>query len=247
MDALIWAVGAAFVVSLLSFVGVLTLALKKASFKKILLKMVAFSAGALMGGALLHLLPEAVEESAGSTIFLTVLIGFSVFFIIERFLYWHHCHKYGKCKVHMFTYMNLLGDGIHNFTDGIIIAASFIINIPFGIVTTIAIIAHEIPQELGDFGVLVYGGFKRAKALFFNFLFALTAVIGAVAGYFLSSISEGLHIYLLPFAAGGFIYIAASDLVPELHKEPDLKKSALSFLFFLLGILFMFCTKLVFE
>ena len=247
MSALIWAVGATFLVSLLSFVGILTLMLKNVTLKKILLIMVAFSAGALMGGAFLHLIPEALEQSSYNAVFISVLAGFTAFFVIERFLYWHHCHKNGKCQVHMFTYMNLIGDGIHNFIDGLIIAASFLTNIGFGIITTIAIIAHEIPQEFGDFGVLVYGGLKKAKALFFNFMFALTAVLGAVAGYFFSTIMESFSTMLIPFAAGGFVYIAASDLVPELHKEPEIKKSALSFAFFLIGIAFMLAIKFIFK
>ncbi|MBD3249438.1 hypothetical protein GF336_05315 [Candidatus Woesearchaeota archaeon] len=140
--------------------------------------------------------------------------------MIEKFLHWHHCHK-GKCDIHTFTYMNLIGDGVHNFIDGLIIAASFSVDISFGVITTIAVIAHEIPQEIGDFGVLVYGGFGRLKALAFNFLSAVTAIIGAVIGYLISGSVEGFVPFLLPFAAGGFIYIAASDLVPELHKESD--------------------------
>ena len=172
MNTLLWIIGATIVVSLISLAGIITLSLKAKSLNKILLILVGFSVGALMGGAFLHLIPEAVEESGLSFVSLYVLVGFSAFFVIERFLYWHHCHKEGRCPVHMFTYMNLIGDGIHNFVDGLIIAASFVINIPFGIVTTIAIIAHEIPQELGDFGVLVYGGFTKFKALFYNFLSA---------------------------------------------------------------------------
>ncbi|MBW2965895.1 ZIP family metal transporter, partial [Candidatus Woesearchaeota archaeon] len=190
MSILLWIIGATLIVSLIAWIGIISLAIKAKLLKKILLLLVGFSAGALMGGAFLHLIPEAVEKSGLSFVSLYVLIGFSAFFITERFLYWHHCHKEGKCPVHMFTYMNLIGDGIHNLIDGLIIAASFIVNIPFGIVTTIAIIAHEVPQELGDFAVLVYGGFTKLKALFYNFLSALTAIIGAILGYFLSTITE---------------------------------------------------------
>ena len=201
MNALIWAIGATVIVSLIAFIGIFTLALKEKLLNKILLLLVGFSAGALMGGAFLHLIPEAAEKSSLSFVGLYLLVGFAAFFIIERFLYWHHCHKTGKCPVHTFTYMNLLGDGIHNFIDGLIIAASFIVSVPFGIITTIAIIAHEIPQEIGDFAVLVYGGFKKTRALFLNFLTALTAILGAVTGYFLSSISGSFTVFLLPFAA----------------------------------------------
>ncbi len=245
MSTLLWIIGATFIVSLLAWIGIISLAIKVKLLNKILLRLVGFSAGALMGGAFLHLLPESLEGIGFSGMGIFVLVGFSLFFLIERFLKWHHCHK-GKCPVHTFTYMNLFGDGVHNFIDGLIIAAGFLVNIPFGIVTTIAIIAHEVPQELGDFAVLVYGGFTKLKALFYNFLSALLAVIGAVVGYFLSTITENFIPLLIPFAAGGFIYIAASDLIPELHKEADLKKSMMSFGFFLIGIIFMYVIKLIF-
>ncbi len=239
---LLWAVLATFVVSLISLVGIFFLALKEKALNSILLILIGFSAGALIGAAFLHLLPEALTGLKSGTICLYVLIGFTVFFIIEKFLKWRHCHK-GKCDIHTFTYMNLVGDAVHNFTDGLIIVASFFVNISFGIVTTIAIIAHEVPQEIGDFGVLIYGGFTKRKALFFNFLSALFAIAGAVVGYFLATQIEQIVPFLLPFAAGGFIYIAASDLVPELHKELEMKKSLGSFAFFILGILFMWLIK----
>jgi len=228
-----------FIIALIAFIGIFTLSLKDKVLNKILLILVSLSAGALMGGAFLHLIPESIEEKSVAFVGLFTLIGFSSFFIIERILHWHHCHKYDvKCPVHTFTYMNLFGDSIHNFIDGLIIVASFIMNIKLGIATTVAVIAHEIPQEIGDFGVLVYGGFSKLKALFYNFITAITAIIGAIFGFFLSSV-KGFVPGLLPFAAGGFIYIAASDLVPELHKEVKLKKSLMSFLFFLIGIALM--------
>lgn len=245
MNILLWIIGATLIVSLIAWIGIITLAVKAKLLNKILLILVGFSAGALMGSAFIHLLPEALENN-GHGIFFSVLIGFSLFFLMERLLKWHHCHK-GKCHVHTFTHMNLIGDGVHNFIDGLIIAASFLVNIPFGIITTIAIIAHEVPQEICDFGVLIYGGFTKLKALFYNFLSALVAVVGALFGYFLSAAIEGVVPFLIPFAAGGFIYIAASDLIPELHKESDLKKSMWSFIFFLIGIMFMYGIKLIFE
>ena len=245
MHILLWILVSTFIVSLLALIGIVSLAIKDKILNKILFILIGFSAGALMGGAFLHLLPEALEKADHIPMCLFVLIGFSLFFIIERFLKWHHCHK-GICDVHTFTYMNLFGDGIHNFIDGMIIAASFLISIPFGIITTIAIMAHELPQEIGDFGVLVYGGFSKLKALFFNFLSALTAILGAIFGYFLSTLVEGVIPFLIPFAAGGFIYIAASDLIPELHKEPEIKKSMASFVFFIVGILFMWLIKIAF-
>lgn len=244
MNVLLWALGATLAVSFISFVGVLTFSLSDKFLQKIIFLLVGFSAGALMGGAFLHLIPEAVEEFSGASIFVYVLVGFFVFFIIERFLHWHHCHKKGgECNVHTFAYMNLFGDGVHNFIDGLVIAGSFAVDISLGIATTLAVIFHEIPQEVSDFGVLIYGGFSKLKALFYNFLSATLAIFGAIAGVFLSAYSDNFTMFLLPFTAGGFIYIASSDLVPELHKEPQLKKSMLAFICFLLGVVFMYLLK----
>jgi len=236
---------ATFIVSLISFVGVLCLAITENILNKILLILIGLSAGALMGGAFLHLLPEAVEKSTGLDVYLFVLIGFILFFLIEKVLHWRHCHK-GECDVHTFQYMNLVGDSIHNFIDGLIMAASFVVSIPLGITTTIAISTHEIPQEIGDFGVLLYGGFSKKKAIVLNFVVALTAVLGGIVGYFVSSLVENIVIFILPFAAGGFVYIAATDLVPEIRKELDMKKYMATLIVFICGILIMWVTKVVF-
>jgi len=236
---------ATFIVSLISFVGVVTLALKDKILTKILLILIGLSAGALMGGAFLHLLPEAVEKSSGLDVYLFVLVGFILFFLIEKVLHWRHCHK-GECDVHTFQYMNLVGDSIHNFIDGLIMAASFVVSIPLGITTTIAIATHEIPQEIGDFGVLLYGGFSKKKAITLNFAIALTAVLGGIVGYFVSGLTENIVVFILPFAAGGFIYIAATDLVPEIRKELDMKKYMATLIVFICGILIMWVTKVLF-
>jgi len=251
MFELAYIILATIVVSLISFVGVITLTLKDQILNKILLILIGLSAGALMGGAFLHLLPETVESSEKFNVpllnlFLFVLVGFILFFLIEKVLHWRHCHK-GECDVHTFQYMNLIGDSIHNFIDGLIMAASFVVSIPLGITTTIAISFHEIPQEIGDFGVLIYGGFSKKKAITLNFLVALTAVIGGIVGYFISSRIENTVLYILPFAAGGFIYIAATDLVPEIRKEIDMKKYMATLLVFICGILIMWLTKIMFH
>jgi len=227
----------------IGLIGVLTLWIRDKYLQRILLILVAFSAGALLSGALFHMMAESLVEMEAMIAFSYLLIGFIMFFLIEKFLHWHHCHK-GRCEVHPFTHLILIGDGIHNFIDGLVIAASFMISIPFGFLTTLIIIAHEIPQELGDFGVLVYGGFEKTRALVFNFLAQLTCVIGGIVGFFFLYTPESIA-FLLPFAAGGFIYIAASDLIPELHKEEDLKKSLLSFLFFIIGIVFLLGIKIL--
>jgi zinc and cadmium transporter len=217
--------------------------IKDQILKRILLVLVGFSAGALMGGAFLHLLPEALGSSPEMIVFSYLIIGFVLFFVMERFLYWRHCHE-RKCNIHTFTYMNLTGDGIHNFVDGLVIAAGFVSSVELGLATTLAVIAHEIPQELGDFGVLLHGGFEKYKALFYNLLSALTAILGALVGFFLFPFVENLASFLVPFAAGGFIYIAGSDLIPELHKETDTRRALFSFIFFLFGIIFMAVIKL---
>jgi len=238
VSVLLWILGSAVLVSAISLVGIFTLAVKEGVLNKILLGLVGFSAGALMGGAFLHLVPEALEKDSSFNVFSYLIVGFIMFFLLEKLLYWRHCHN-GVCDVHIFTYLNLIGDGIHNFIDGLLLAVSFVVSIQLGVVTMLAVILHEIPQELGDFGVLVYGGFGRAKALFYNFLSALTAVLGALIGYYLSSYVENFTLVLVPIAAGGFLYISGSDLIPELHREPEIRKSMLSFLFFLVGIAMM--------
>ncbi|MFA4855456.1 MAG: ZIP family metal transporter [archaeon] len=228
--------------SLVALIGAVTLGWSAKTLDRILHILVGFSAGALLAGAFFHLLAESLEEMPAMEAFYLVFAGFILFFILERFLHWHHCHE-GKCDVHAFSYLILFGDAIHNFVDGLIIAASFLVNAGVGFVTTLAVISHELPQELGNFGVLVYGGFDRKKALLYNLLAQMTSIIGGIAGFFFLG-TGGLAMYLLPFAAGGFIYIGASDLIPELHKQPSMKKAMGAFVSFLTGIAFMIAIKL---
>lgn len=238
--------GSAFLIALFSFSGIVTLAFKEDILNRILLLLVGLSAGTFIGGAFFELLPESVEKISGMTPYFIVIIGFILFYILERFLYWRHCHE-EHCEAHQFTYLNLIGDSIHNFEDGVVIAVSFLTSTQLGIATAIAVAAHEIPQEIGDFGVLIYGGFSKRKAFAYNFLAALTIIPGAIAGYLLFQTAEKIAVYMLPLAAGGFIYIAATDLIPEIKKEVDGKKSIAIFAMFLLGIGLMLVTKLVFE
>ena len=231
---------ATFIISLISFVGVFALSFSKESLNKILLLLVALAAGTLIGNVFFHLLPESVELLPPDTAFLVVLLSFIFFFFIEKVLHWHHCHKADHSHHKTFGYMNMLGDLVHNFTDGLVIAASFMASIPLGITTSIAIAFHEIPQEIGDFGVLVYSGFSRKKALLMNFVVALGAVAGAVIGYFLISRVPSIEAYLIPIAAGGFLYIGASDLLPEIRHETKASKVVWSFVFFVLGVMLMY-------
>lgn len=243
----------AFIVSLVSFFGVLTLFFKEKNMAKMLLFFVAFSAGALIGGAFLHLLPESIDLVLEKNeniinVFLYLIFGFCSFYILEEFISWHH-HHVVHCedcpKVKPFSYLILVSDGIHNFIDGLVIAGAYVVNFNLGIATTLAVIFHEIPQEIGDFGVLVYGGFSKFKALFLNFLSALVAILGAVIGFLISESIQDFSVYFLSFAAGNFIYIAASDLIPEIKMNVGEKRQLNYFIFFLLGLGFMALMKFV--
>lgn len=229
------------VVSFISLVGAFTLAIKSDSLKKILMYFVAFSTGALLGDAFIHLMPEVVKSYGFSLkVSLSLLSGILIFFILEKVVHWRHCHV-PDCEEHVksFAYMNIFGDALHNLIDGMIIAASYLVSLPVGIATTLAVIFHEIPQEIGEFGLLLHGGFSRRKALFVNFLSALTAIVGAIIALFLSGVVSGIQQFLVPIAAGGFIYIAGSDLIPEMHKEISLGKSIIQILALVLGVLVM--------
>lgn len=242
---LINAILAAVLISILSFAGALTLVLKKDSIHKIVVFLVALSAGTMMGGAFLHLIPESLHEFGDpKNVFMLLILGFCIFFILERIIRWRHCH-HNVCDVHPFGMMNLVGDGVHNFFDGLILAAAFATDLHLGIVTTLAIIFHEIPQEIGDFGVLLHAGYTPKKALFYNFLSALLAIFGVLIGSYLGDKIDNFSIFLVPIAAGGFLHIAASDLIPELHKEKDTEKAIWSFIIFVLGIVIMWSVGLI--
>jgi zinc and cadmium transporter len=230
------------IVSLISVIGILFLLVKQKFLQKILLFLVALSVGSLLGGAFLHLIPELVEEGLFNlqTSFL-ILGGIVFFFVVENFIHWRHCHTpTSKNHPHALGTMNLIGDGIHNLIDGMIIAAAYIINIPLGIATTIAVIFHEIPQEIGDFGILIYAGYSKMKALMFNFLSAITALVGAIIVIIFSNTFENLIHIIIPIAAGGFIYIAGSDLIPEIHKSQEKNFSIKNLAAIILGILIMY-------
>jgi zinc and cadmium transporter len=244
MSPLFWIIASTFVISLLSFVGVLTLVLKEKWLDKILLSLVALASGALMGGAFFHLLPEAIEKLDGERVFVWVLVAIVVFLVVEKFFQWRHCHK-DHCEIHSFGYMTLIGDGLHNFIDGLIIAAAFMESVTLGLTVSLAVVLHEIPQEFGDFGALISAGFKKKRALLVNFFAALTAIAGGVVGFFLAGYSREFIKILVPFAAGSFIYIAASDLLPEFRKETKTKESVISLLMFLAGIGIVYLMKFI--
>jgi len=245
---LTYALLAASVVGLLSFSGAISLAIKADKLNKILIYLVSFSAGSMIGAAFFHMLPEVIEVSGQTlTVFVFVLVGFSLFFILERILRWHHCHD-TDCQTHEHLgWLNLIGDGVHNLVDGMVIFASFAGGPALGIPVTMSIILHEVPQELGDFGVLLYSGFSRRRALVYNFLSAGVAIIGVLIAYLLYSFNDLVSLFLLPFAAGGFIYIAASDLIPEIHKDNHLVRAFVSYALFIIALVFMYFMKILFE
>lgn len=235
MLTLVWILASTLLVSGISLVGALLLTLKEDFLSHALRVLVGFASGALIGGAFFHLLPESLA-TGNEGVFGAVVLGIVVFFLLEKSL-WRHCHE-RECKVHPFAYLNLIGDGVHNFVDGATIAAGFLSSNSVGLIATLAVLMHEIPQELGDFGVLLYGGFGRAKAIMFNMASALLAVAGALITYFLIPYLPDIG-YVLAFSAGSFIYIAASDLIPELHKGTETKSIILETAVFLCGIFFI--------
>ena len=256
LSSLINIIAATVIASLFSFVGIYALSLKEDTLHKILLVLVAFSAGSILGAAYFDLLPEAVELVEESVVFVYITLGFVLFFFLERFIYWYHGHPHeadisaeiaDRATTKGFAYLNLIGDGVHNFIDGMVIAASFLVGLPVGLATTVAVIFHELPQEMGDYGILVYAGFRRGKALLLNFLVALAVVLGGISAIFFIEAVEALSGLVIAFSAGGFIYLAASELIPELHKEKSLKKSAIQFAVFILGISLIWALGIIFP
>lgn len=236
-------------VSLLSLIGVFFLGVNEKKLKSISPLLVSLAVGTMLGGAFFHILPEMSEGPLGSMYsYILVVAGILFFFVIEKYLHWRHCHEEeGDCKVHPVAYLSMVGDGVHNFMDGVSIAAAFLIGPPIGIATTIAIMVHEIPQEIGDYMVLIHSGLGRKKALIYNLIVGLVAVAGAVITYLLAGITTNLSAYVMPLVAGGFIYMAGTDLIPELHKERKGKRSAFQLLFIVIGLGIMLALKVILD
>ena len=233
--------GSILIVSLISFIGIFTLSLKEEILRKYIFIFISVAVGALLGDALIHLIPEALENSANGTLTsVLVITGILLFFILEKFLHWHH---HGEDKddhlIHPVGKLVLFSDGIHNFMDGMIIGASFMVSIPVGLATTLAVVLHEIPQEIGDFAVLLHSGYTKKRALWLNFLSALTAIAGAVVLFGLGEVAQASASWFLPIASGGFIYIAVADLIPELQKTKEMRHSLVQIFAVIVGVLAM--------
>ncbi len=227
------------VISLISFAGALTLAVKTERLKNSLLYLVSFAAGALLGDVFLHIMPEMSERGFGAVQGGYILGGIFIFFALERIVWWHHSHSEHSEEIHSEVYLTQVGDTLHNFIDGVIIATAYVVSIPVGLATTMAVIFHEIPQEIGNFAVLIHGGWTTKKALLYNFFSALAAVVGAVVILVFVPNTTETPDWLIALAASSFIYVALSDLVPEIHKEKSNTKSLLYLTWFALGIVAM--------
>jgi len=246
MSVWIFTVASVVAISAVSFIGVFTLVVSRQRLQKTVFFLVSLAVGAMLGDALIHLLPEAFERTRSQlATSLYCLTGIIIFFVLEKFLLWHHDHATEHSHpIHPVGYINLVADGFHNFIDGVLIGASYLVSVPIGLATTLAICLHEIPQEFGDFGVLVHAGFTPRRALWMNFLTATLAIVGAVLALLLGGRLEHLPEVVLPLAAGGFLYIAGSDLVPELHKERQPKPAAVQLAAIGIGIGLMLLLKL---
>jgi len=229
-------------ISLMSLVGIFFISIKEGTLKKIVSRLVVFATGVLLGGALIHLIPEAFELSANAPLW--VLAGVVLFFILEKFLFWRHCHN-GVCEIHPVRYLNLFGDGIHNFVDGTVIAAAFVADFRLGVVTSIVALAHEIPQEIGDFGILVYSGLSRGRALFFNLICGTTCVLGGIVTFFFATRITNLAPILIAFAGGNFLYMALVDLLPAFRRVDGVRETVVELILFCTGIFFMWLLKFV--
>jgi zinc and cadmium transporter len=238
-----------FVVSLISLVGIAAISLSERRVRQMIFVSVSLAAGAMFGDAFIHILPESFATPDRATKTSTsVLLGILTFFVLEKFLRWRHAHEFegeSQRTIEPVGYLNLFADATHNLIDGMLVGAAYSVSVSVGLATTIAIILHEIPQELGDFGVLINAGFSRARALVFNLLSGLLAIVGAIVSLLASHSVVSFSEFMLPFTAGGFIYIAGCDLLPKLQKERKPLKSGAQLAALVLGVGLMYLLTLI--
>jgi zinc and cadmium transporter len=253
LELFFWILGSGLLMSCISFLGAVTFIIPERVVQSMLLPLVSLAAGSLLGSALFYLLPESVEVMGnGMNVYLYVLAGFLTFFILEQFLHWHHyhgtedeLHQHHHHQHKPVTYLVLISHGIHNFVDGIVVGGSFLVDIRIGIFAWIGVALHEIPQKLGDYSILLHGGWKQKKALIYNFLCSLSFLAGSLLIFFLAKEIE-VH-FLIPFAAGMFLYVAAVDLVPEIKNHHNVKKNAIHFISFVIGVAIILTFRLLLD
>ncbi len=246
MTPFLWMLLSVILVSLLSLIGISLLALSHKTFHALVFVLVALAVGALFGDAFLHLLPEAFSDPSRSMqVSLTVIAGILLFFMLENFLHWRHQHSDEHEEIQPFGWLNLGADMAHNFIDGLLIGGSYLAGMKLGMASTLAVLLHELPHEFSNFGILVKSGFSKKTALFLNFLTALTAIAGGLAAWWVGGSVAGFLQYLLPLTAGGFIYIAGSDLVPQLHRDVKSARALIQFVAILVGVGMMLLIKLM--
>ena len=241
MSILTYTILSVLLVSLVSLAGLVTLSMSRKLLDRIMTYLVSFATGSLFGGALIHLLPEAYASASNPLhVSLWTIGGLATFFVMEKFFRWRHCHHPTTDEhVHPVVPMNIFGDGMHNFIDGVLIAISYSASIPLGISTTVAVLFHEIPQEISDYSILINGGLSMKKALLVNLMTASLALVGAMFALQMGKSITGFTDALVPITAGGFLYIAGSDLIPELHHNTDAKKSIIQLLMLIAGVTVM--------
>lgn len=228
-----------FLVSAVSLIGAVALVISENKLKRFIHYFISFAVGALLGEVFLHLLPEMAEVGFTRLQGIYILLGVLLFLILEKIILWHHSHTEHEESVHAVVWLTLIGDTVHNVLDGMLIAATYIVSIPLGVATTIAVLFHEIPHELGDFMVLIHGGLKATRALFFNFISACASIIGMLLVYLFSKEFTHTPQVLLGVGVASFLYIAMADLIPELNQERQLTRSILQFVYLILGIITM--------
>ncbi len=243
---ILYTLSAVVLVSLLSFVGIFFFLFEENTIRKSLLYFVSISTGALLGDVFIHIIPELAETSETFLSSLVILLGGILFsFVLEKFVHWRHCHvlpsdAHHHHHHHPMGIISVVGESMHNFIDGLVIAAAFLASVPIGISTTLAVVFHEIPHEVGNVAILLHSGYSRKRALLLNCLSAVTSIVGAVIVLLFSASESNLVAFILPFAAGNLLYIAGSDLIPELHKETALRKTLGQLVCIVLGMVLMY-------
>lgn len=243
MSLFLWIIVSGVAMSAIALVGSVTLLLSDSALRRTILPLVAFAAGSLIGGAFFHMIPASIAATSNPLMtFVWVTLGFLVFFVLEQFLHYHHCHRASADCRQPLTYLVLIGDGLHNFLGGLAVAGAILTDLRLGAVTWLAAVAHEVPQELGDFAVLIHGGWPKMRALVLNLLSGSTFLLGSILAYMASFRVEVF--FLVPFAAGNFLYIGASDLVPEVNKHREFWMNVILFVAFVSGLVTLLVIRL---